>query len=65
VLILAKIQGLKHQEIATIFNCPVGTVSSRLHYAVAALRAALASDSAIEEVLHEMPGRSGTHQRSS
>jgi RNA polymerase sigma-70 factor (ECF subfamily) len=65
VLILAKIQGLKHQEIATILNCPVGTVSSRLHYAVAALRAALASDSALEEVLHEMPGRSGTHQRSS
>ncbi len=34
-------QGLSLQEVAEVFDCPVGTVKSRLNYAKASLRGAL------------------------
>jgi RNA polymerase sigma factor (sigma-70 family) len=48
VLILHEVQGFKYREIAQILDCPVGTVKSRVHYAIAALRAALAESSNME-----------------
>jgi len=41
VLILHELQGLKYREIADILDCPLGTVKSRLHHAMVALRATL------------------------
>lgn len=41
VLILRHYQELSYQEISTVLDCPMGTVKSRLHYAVHSLRAAL------------------------
>ena len=41
MLILHELQGFKYREIAEILGCPLGTVKSRLHYAIVALRAAL------------------------
>lgn len=41
VLILRHYQELSYQEISAVLDCPVGTVKSRLHYAVQSLRAAL------------------------
>jgi RNA polymerase sigma-70 factor (ECF subfamily) len=38
VLILRHYQGLSYQEISEIVHCPVGTVKSRLHYALQALK---------------------------
>jgi len=48
VLLLHEVQGFRYREIAEILGCPVGTVKSRLHYAVAALRAALSKSSDTE-----------------
>ena len=36
--------GLSHGEVADALHIPVGTVKSRLHYAIEALRAAVAAD---------------------
>jgi len=44
VLVLTYYIGLSHTELAEILEIPVGTVRSRLHYAIEALRAALAAD---------------------
>jgi len=44
VLILHELQGFKYREIAQIVGCPIGTVKSRLHYAVAALRNVLGAE---------------------
>ena len=41
VVSLRYFQGLSCKEIAEILDCPVGTVNSRLHYAMTKLRAAL------------------------
>lgn len=41
VLILRHYQELSYQEISAVLDCPVGTVKSRLHYAIQSLRAAL------------------------
>ena len=38
VLVLRHYQGLSYQEISGILHCPVGTVKSRLHYALQALK---------------------------
>ena len=38
VIILYEFEGLKHSEIASILECSVGTVRSRLHYARKRLR---------------------------
>lgn len=42
VVTLHDIQGLRHEQIAEIMNCNVGTVRSRLHYARQQLQAYLA-----------------------
>ena len=41
VVVLCHYQGLKYEEIARVLRIPVGTVRSRLHYALDELRAAL------------------------
>lgn len=50
VFILHELQGIRYREIAQILGCPVGTVKSRLHRAVAALRAELSRTRTLEEV---------------
>lgn len=49
-LILHELQGFKYREIAQILGCPIGTVKSRLHRAVAVLRAELSRTRTLEEV---------------
>jgi RNA polymerase sigma-70 factor (ECF subfamily) len=44
VLVLSYYRGLSPGEMAEALDIPVGTVKSRLHYAIDALRAALAAD---------------------
>jgi RNA polymerase sigma-70 factor, ECF subfamily len=44
VLVMSFYLGLSHAELAEILGIPVGTAKSRLHYAIEALRAALAAD---------------------
>ncbi|HPZ10281.1 MAG TPA: sigma factor-like helix-turn-helix DNA-binding protein, partial [Candidatus Eremiobacteraeota bacterium] len=41
VLILKHYQNLSYNEIGEILNCPVGTVKSRMHYALMELKKAL------------------------
>lgn len=41
VIVLYHYQGMTYQEIARVLGIPVGTIRSRLHYAVAALRGRL------------------------
>jgi len=48
VVILHHLQGLDLAEIAEIVDCPVGTVKSRLHYALRHLRVSLLADRRIE-----------------
>ena len=38
VLVMSRFQGLKHEEIGKILDCPVGTVKARVHYALKELR---------------------------
>nr|MBC7245464.1 sigma-70 family RNA polymerase sigma factor [Chloroflexota bacterium] len=44
IIVLFYLQGFSLSEIAYIFDCPVGTVKSRLHYACKALRKKLRED---------------------
>lgn len=48
VVILHHLHGMDLAEIAEIVDCPVGTVKSRLHYALRHLRASLLADRRIE-----------------
>ncbi len=41
VFIMRHYQGLSYQEISEILNCPVGTVKSRMHYALEHLKSKL------------------------
>lgn len=43
VLILSHYEGMAYSEIASIIGCPAGTVASRKHHALAALRRSLQS----------------------
>lgn len=45
VVVLGAIEGLEYREVAAILGIPVGTVKSRMHYAVARLREQLRVDS--------------------
>jgi RNA polymerase sigma factor (sigma-70 family) len=60
VVVLSKILGFRYHETAAALGCPIGTVKSRLHYAVAALRADLAAS---PEVSHEMRRRTTEPER--
>lgn len=55
MLTLRFLSGLGYEEIARVLDCPVGTVRSRIHYAKAALRAALAR--------HQRSHQGGSHDR--
>ena len=44
ILVLHFYLGLSHVEVADVLDIPAGTARSRLHYALEALRAALAAD---------------------
>ncbi len=48
VILLVKVQGFSYQEAATALGCPVGTIRSRVHHAMAALRAALVVEEDME-----------------
>lgn len=51
VLALYYLQGFSQKEVATILDCPVGTVKSRLHYACRKLRDSLEQDARMREKL--------------
>ena len=42
-VVLCDVEGLRYEEIATVLDCPVGTVRSRIHHARRSLRVALTS----------------------
>jgi RNA polymerase sigma-70 factor (ECF subfamily) len=46
VLVLTHYQGMSAPEVSEVLRIPVGTVHSRLHYAIRAMRAALSNASA-------------------
>jgi RNA polymerase sigma-70 factor (ECF subfamily) len=52
VVILHELQGFRYREIAHLLGCPVGTVKSRLHYGLLALRAALNPPMEVDHELH-------------
>lgn len=53
VVILHYLANLSIQEIATVLECPVGTVKSRLHHGRNNLRQRLHSEHMIPELAHE------------
>ena len=55
VLVLHRLQGFRYREIAEMLACPIGTIKSRVHYALAAFRAALTETSPPEETRNELP----------
>jgi RNA polymerase sigma-70 factor (ECF subfamily) len=44
VTVLSHVEGLTHEEIAATLGLPLGTVKSRVRYALAGLRSALEAD---------------------
>ena len=44
MIVLNHLEGLTHAEIASTLDLPLGTVKSRLRYAMEAMRAALEAD---------------------
>jgi len=55
VLVFHHYVGLTLPEIAERLEIPIGTVKSRLHYATAAMRAALEADARIATASQERP----------
>ena len=53
VVVLHDVEGLEHEEIASILNCHVGTSKSQLHKARARLRAILAADGITASALED------------
>ena len=51
VIVLHDVEGLEHEEIASILRCHVGTSKSQLHKARARLREILAADGITAEAL--------------
>lgn len=51
VLVLNHLEGLTHAEIATMLDLPLGTVKSRLRYAMEGMRAALEADDRVPFVV--------------
>lgn len=49
VLVLRHYQGLKYEKIAEVLGCPIGTVRSRIHYAVNVLKEDLAKRGLLEK----------------
>lgn len=49
VLVLRHYQGLTYKEIAEALGCPIGTVRSRIHYAVNTLKEELAQKGLLEQ----------------
>ena len=49
--VLHDVEGLEHEEIASILRCHVGTSKSQLHKALARLREILAADGITVEAL--------------
>jgi RNA polymerase sigma-70 factor (ECF subfamily) len=47
VTVLSHVEGLTHEEIAETLGIPLGTVKSRVRYALAGLRSALEADDRI------------------
>ena len=37
-IVLRFAEGLSYEEVAAVMNCPIGTVKSRLHHGLAALK---------------------------
>jgi len=58
VVVLHYLNELPLAEIALIVECPVGTVKSRLHYALRRLRTHLAQQN--KAAIEHAPARSGT-----
>jgi RNA polymerase sigma-70 factor (ECF subfamily) len=50
VVVLNHVEGLSHEEIAATLELPLGTVKSRVRYALAGLRSALEADDRVPAV---------------
>lgn len=61
VVVLSHLEGLTHAEIAATLDLPLGTVKSRLRYAMAALRAALEADDRLPLAMVGAARRGGRH----
>lgn len=59
VVVLHYLNGLSVEDIATIVDCPVGTVKSRLYYARETLRRRLGDQDTVNEVAHGYAGLHG------
>jgi RNA polymerase sigma-70 factor (ECF subfamily) len=53
VIVLHDVEGLEHEEVASILGCHVGTSKSQLHKARARLRELLAADGITQSALEE------------
>jgi RNA polymerase sigma-70 factor (ECF subfamily) len=59
ILVLTYYLGLTPSDVADALDIPVGTAKSRLHYAIEALRAALAADARASETRAQPPAAQG------
>jgi RNA polymerase sigma-70 factor (ECF subfamily) len=59
ILVLTYYLGFTLGDVAVALDIPVGTAKSRLHYAIEALRAALAADSRASDTRAQPPAARG------